>query len=102
MTIGEGGGCPMVVQQSARLPYYWPCKVTRLEGLYHVSPMAMVGCDGLGRTKREAAANAKRALQSYLTSRKQEALLALGLPRYPELRSYLAGEMIRLEVELPF
>ena len=91
----------MVELSSAVLPYYWPCRVMRAEGLYRVSPVAMVGCDGLGKTKREAAARAKQALQSYLCSRKHEAFLALGLPRHPEVSSHLSGEMIRLEIELP-
>ncbi len=84
------------------IDYHWPCRVQLDEtGKYRVCPVGMVGCDGDGETREEAAAKAQKALQAYLASRNIEALLAIGLYQHNDMDSLIAGELIRVRVDLP-
>ncbi|MFD0986112.1 type II toxin-antitoxin system HicB family antitoxin [Methyloligella solikamskensis] len=82
--------------------YHWPCHVSQDEdGSYRVSPAGMAGCDGTGKTQEEAEARARQALQHFLLSSDEEALLAIGVYQHGDIESALTGEMIRLKVDLP-
>lgn len=82
--------------------YHWPCHVFQDEaGNYRVSPAGIGGdCDGTGKTREEAEARALEALQHFLSS-EDNALLAIGLCQHTDLQSVMAGETIRLKVDLP-
>jgi hypothetical protein len=84
------------------IDYHWPCHVKRENGgLYRVSPVGMIGCDGTGATQDEAAEKARQMLQRYIRSKNMEALMAIGVYFHSDIQGIMKGEMIRLEVDLP-
>ncbi len=84
------------------IDYHWPCYVTReSDGVYRVSPVGMVGCDGTGKTQDEAAENAREVLQRYISVRDRDALIAIGIYLHTDVQGLMDGEMIRLTVALP-
>ncbi len=83
------------------IDYHWPCHVKRENGLYRISPVGMIGCDGTGKTQAEAAETARRMLQSYIRNKNIEPLMAIGVSFHNDIESLMKGEMIRLEIRLP-
>lgn len=84
------------------IDYHWPCHVLEEpDGSYRVSPAGMIGCDGTGKTREEAEARARQALQHYLMTKDEEAVMAIGVYQHSDLEGLLSGNMIRLQVNLP-